>query len=42
MLNYHFEGPGRGNPEDWVLVCRVPASMIEMDIPFEFKDVELP
>ena len=42
VLNYHFPNADRGKPEDWFLVCRVPASMIELTIPFEFKDVLLP
>jgi hypothetical protein len=45
VLNYRFTDSAavkRGKPEDWVLVCRAPAAMVELSIPFEFKDVPLP
>lgn len=41
VLNYHFTSAERGNATDWVLVCRVPASIVQLDIPFEFRNVEL-
>ena len=44
-LTYHFVGKsGRklGNPADWTLVYRAPASLIEVPVPFEFKNLPLP
>lgn len=45
VLNYHFEDTParkRGRAADWTLVYRAPASIIEVSIPFEFKNVRLP
>lgn len=45
VINYHFEDTDalkRGTASDWHLVCRAPAAIIEMEIPFVFKDVPLP
>ena len=48
VISYHFvddpsKKPRRGkNPGDWHVVYRTPASIVEVPIPFEFKDVLLP
>jgi hypothetical protein len=45
VLTYNFvdtRDRQRGNPADWTLVYRAPASIIEVPVPFEFKDVKLP
>ena len=45
VLTYDFlSPPGRklGNPGDWTLVYRAPASIIEVPVPFEFKNIPLP
>lgn len=45
VLNYLFEdSPTQklGKPGDWSLVYRAPASIIEVAIPFTFKEIALP
>jgi hypothetical protein len=44
VVSYNFENAARlrANPADWRLVYRAPASIIEVPIPFEFRDVPLP
>ncbi|HZY89337.1 MAG TPA: hypothetical protein VFE78_31230, partial [Gemmataceae bacterium] len=45
VLTYHFRDKGRktrGKPEDWRVVYRTPASIIEVPVKFSFKDVPLP
>jgi hypothetical protein len=45
VLTYHFRdkgGKARGRPEDWRVVYRTPASIIEVPVKFSFKDVRLP
>jgi hypothetical protein len=44
VIDYPFsDAKGmRGSAKDWVLVCQAPAGIIEVSIPFEFKDVPLP
>ncbi len=45
VLTYHFLDKDkrlRGRPEDWTVVYTTPASIVEMTIPFSFKDVPLP
>ena len=36
------EGKAKKKPSDWKLVYRTPASVVEVPIAFEFKDVPLP
>lgn len=47
LVSYHFvDEPKkdllRGKPGDWKLVYVTPAKIVEMTVPFEFKDVPLP
>jgi hypothetical protein len=45
VINYTFKNPPPGKidaAKKWLLIVRAPASMIEQDVPFEFKDVPLP
>jgi hypothetical protein len=45
VLTYHFRDKGRkarGKPEDWRVVYRTPASVVEVPVKFSFKDVPLP
>lgn len=45
VLSYHFKDDGRsvrGKPEDWKVVYRTPASLVEIPFTFSFKDVPLP
>ena len=45
VITYHFRDKGRkarGKPEDWRVVYRTPASIIEVPVKFSFKDVPLP
>jgi hypothetical protein len=45
VVSYHFRDTDkgrRGRPEDWKLLYRAPASVIELPITFRFKDVPLP
>jgi hypothetical protein len=47
MIRYHFnEEPNRklvlGNISEWKLVYKVPGKLVDVPIPFEFKDVPLP
>ena len=45
VLTYDFEDTParkRGRAADWTLVYRAPASLVEVPIPFEFKNVRLP
>lgn len=45
VLTYHFRdkpGKARGKPEDWRVVYRTPASVVEVPVKFAFKDVPLP
>jgi hypothetical protein len=45
VLTYHFRDKGRtarGKPEDWRVVYRTPASIVEVPVKFSFKDVPLP
>jgi hypothetical protein len=44
-LEYHFTDKARlakTKPADWLVVYRVPASLVEMSLPFVFRDVSLP
>lgn len=41
VLSYHFLDL-RGKPSDWRLRYRTPANLIEVPIPFAFKDIPLP
>jgi hypothetical protein len=44
-LSYHFKDDGptiRGKPEDWKVLYRTPASLVEIPFMFSFKDVSLP
>jgi hypothetical protein len=45
VLTYHFRDKprkARGKPEDWRVVYRTPASVVEVPVKFSFKDVPLP
>jgi hypothetical protein len=45
VLEYHFIDKGgkkRGKPSDWKVVYRTPSPMMELPIPFEFRDLTLP
>jgi hypothetical protein len=42
VLTYHFTAKDRGKPEDWKVLYRTPASIVEIPFTFSFKDVELP
>ncbi len=45
VLSYHFKDDGRalrGKPEDWKVVYRTPAALVEIPFTFSFKDVPLP
>jgi hypothetical protein len=45
VFDYHFEDTPRrkrGEPSEWRLVYRAPAGIVEVPIPFEFKNVPLP
>jgi hypothetical protein len=42
VLTYHFTGKDRGKPQDWKLLYRTPASIVEIPLGFTFKDVRLP
>jgi len=45
VVSYHFRDTDkgrRGRPDEWKLLYRTPASIIEMPIAFRFKDVPLP
>jgi hypothetical protein len=42
VLTYHFTNKNRGKPEDWKLLYRTPASIVEIPFTFSFKDVPLP
>jgi hypothetical protein len=45
VITYHFRDkgrPARGKPEDWRVVYRTPASIVEVPVKFSFKDVPLP
>jgi hypothetical protein len=44
VLSYHFKDDGRsvrGKPEDWKVVYRTPAALVELPFTFSFKDVPL-
>lgn len=46
-VSYHFvdepaKGLRRGKPDQWTLSYRTPAAIVEMTVPFSFKDVVLP
>ncbi|MCI0379497.1 MAG: hypothetical protein L0215_17960 [Gemmataceae bacterium] len=40
-MGYHFS-PAPGDLEGWKLVYRTPGPMVEMDVPFQLKDLRLP
>jgi hypothetical protein len=45
ILSYHFRDQGkmtRGKPSDWRVRYRAPANLVEVAIPFAFKDIALP
>jgi len=45
VVSYHFRDTDkgrRGRPDNWKLLYRTPASVIEMPIAFRFEDVPLP
>jgi hypothetical protein len=42
VLTYHFTAKERGKAEDWKLLYRTPASLVEIPFTFSFKDVRLP
>jgi hypothetical protein len=42
VLSYHFKDAARGKPEDWKVLYRTPASIVEIPFTFSFKDVRLP
>ena len=42
VLTYHFTDKNRGKPEDWKVLYRTPASIVEIPLSFTFKDVRLP
>jgi hypothetical protein len=45
VLSYHFldkDRQARGRPEDWRLMYRTPAAVVEWPVRFSFKDVPLP
>jgi hypothetical protein len=43
LIEYAFADPeGRGQASDWALVVRTPGRIVELSVPFAFKDVALP
>jgi hypothetical protein len=42
VLTYHFTDKNRGKPQDWKVLYRTPASIVEIPLRFDFKDVRLP
>jgi hypothetical protein len=42
LLTYHFTDKNRGKPQDWKVLYRTPASIVEIPLRFAFKDVRLP
>ncbi len=45
VISYHFvdaDGAVRGRPAGWKVLCRTPASLVEVPLTFSFKDVPLP
>jgi hypothetical protein len=45
VLSYHFRDRGglkRGKPQNWKLIYRAPANLIEVPIKFAFQDIPLP
>jgi hypothetical protein len=43
VVSYHFTDRSvRGKPEDWKVIYRTPASIVEMPVKFSFTDVPLP
>jgi hypothetical protein len=41
-IRYHFTNPPSGKFEDWRLVYRTPGKIVEVAVPFDFKDLPLP
>jgi hypothetical protein len=44
VISYHFtsKNGARGRPQDWKVTYRTPARILEVPIPFSFKDIPLP
>jgi hypothetical protein len=45
VINYHFplkECPGKAEPGAWKITYTTPAALVQVHIPFAFKDVPLP
>jgi hypothetical protein len=47
LIDYYFSDNKEGNvpcgkPEDWKLALRIPARLLEVEVPFSYKDVPLP
>ncbi len=41
-VTYHFTAKNRGKPDEWNLLYRTPASIVELPFTFSFKDIRLP
>jgi hypothetical protein len=43
VIQYAFADPaGKGMPADWALVVRTPGRIVQLNVPYSFKDVALP
>ena len=43
VIRYAFTAPkGKGKPADWTLVYRTPGRIVELTVPYSFKNVPLP
>jgi len=47
VIRYHFidkrpEKLTRGSPADWRVIYKTPGILLEVPVPFAFKDVSLP
>ena len=43
ILQYAFADPkGKGTAADWALVYRTPGRIVELTVPYSFKNVPLP
>ncbi len=42
VLTYHFTDKNRGKADDWKLLYRTPAALVEIPFTFSFNDVPLP
>jgi hypothetical protein len=42
VIQYAFAAPRNGKLADWMLVCRTPGRMVELTVPYSFKNVPLP